>query len=460
MTLNRAFGFEAELGSEAQAVVRVLNERGLAGMDHLHHYHCDCEFCDPGGDWLFHAQSDSTCAGEIISCPFTSWEEARVAMQTLQDVLVECDAEIDSRAGFHVHVSGDWGEVNERLPRSTDLLFTWLPFEDWLLSEVVTGPLAVFRGGGNYKISTMLRSYMPNTVDERWSLSETATWIRHNDRHVTLNLTRSDNRPEFRAWNATRSAWRMEMFARLSVLFTQHDFVQEVSEWSKDFLLTGNQWYDDGIGRTSEGYSVDRDAALLYIEAHDPIAAELVRRHLHFRDTTPWLPTHSLQEWSEQDDLDYEAATTAHDLGVAVDLGDGLVVTPRRTDSWWHIESAEIPTARWQWVEQTETDRELEQTERLSSVHTDDVNQWLHGTATTIEQERAERLLREMEWQVAWDENGSGPRRRNRPPLNPAQEARRLRRTPSRPPPIPPRLREESAYLDDTDEWSLLDDDS
>lgn len=247
------FGFEAEFHGNVDPLIAKLHDKGLAGSPQMHGYHCSCESCAWDSRYVFRAQTDSSCGGEVISTVFDfedDMDEAIEAMHALQEAAVEVDAEPSLLCGFHVHVSK---------PRSAaaryDAFLAYLAWENVLGSFVAVGRFPGVREF-NYQlgpsvlphvdISTFEDEYgevaPPRLMLEPLRLLESgdSTFVRevkkawycyafNLDRHSWLSLnTSTEETWEFRLYNATRSAWRMEMYVRLSVLMVNREAVKDL----------------------------------------------------------------------------------------------------------------------------------------------------------------------------------------------------------------------------------------
>lgn len=229
------FGFELEFGTNAAEVVAYLNRknRHMMPMAEMHRYHCDCGYCSIPGSVL-RAQTDSSCAGEIITTPFDNWENAREVMAEIEEAAIEADGEPGIQAGLHVHVS-----LEESNP--VHLIDSFIQFMRWeqVLVGVAAGRFEANRNANRHVAQDMRyllesefqRKYaglsvprgsvaLINKVLARSDLYEKEriyTTHRENDRHSNLNVRTRFQTWEFRLWNSTRVAWRMELWCRLSV---------------------------------------------------------------------------------------------------------------------------------------------------------------------------------------------------------------------------------------------------
>lgn len=249
------FGFEAEFANNVEPLVARLHEAGFCGTPELHRYHCGCEFCDWGNGYPFRAQTDSSCGGEVITDIQHDVDASVEAMEALQNLAVEVDAEPSLAAGLHVHVGAPAPGTAER----ADAFWSYLRWENVLGEVVAPGRWPGIREA-NRQVLYDLRAINPRNWDwheviqgsalmendapwrERRGASFSPSWVetqvgrdpavmgtvkalveeyaRDLDRHSWLNLcTRGYNTFEFRLWNSTRVAWRMEMYVRASLLF-------------------------------------------------------------------------------------------------------------------------------------------------------------------------------------------------------------------------------------------------
>jgi len=219
----------------------ILRSAGLLASDDFHSYHCDCSNCDPDDGYPLRAQNDSSCSGELISRVYGTRAhpstDAYAVMREVQNAAVDADAVPGLRSGFHVHVSAS------RLTRSdrADVLWQWLRWEP-TMEAIASGPFAQMRDfnyrNRNYALDSLAyvhdapydMRYRNWSWDQAWSHWLSAVdgpelegmqerLLDHtceSDRHSLLaTYTRYDTF-EFRLWNSTRSAWRMELYARLS----------------------------------------------------------------------------------------------------------------------------------------------------------------------------------------------------------------------------------------------------
>lgn len=243
MTASSTFGFECEMETGAQELTVSLygeDHEQLIGVDHLHGYHCDCPSCvfNPSRRQPFdlRAQTDSSCSGELISRVFASMVEARPVMEKIQEHAILVDAIPGFSAGFHVHVGMSSMGRRERAP----MFFEFLRFEP-LLTFLATGRWVQLREN-NASVRQTLAYTLADTANFRRSdyndmterqISECLNTIRngmdfaysrenllevhvHNDRHSNLAVRTRHETWEFRIFNSTRSAWRMELWCGLA----------------------------------------------------------------------------------------------------------------------------------------------------------------------------------------------------------------------------------------------------
>lgn len=242
------FGYEAEFSQNANAVVAELHALGLAGAPRLHGYHCDCDTCVFDGSWAYRGQTDSSCSGEIISDICDMGQRGVEWMKALETVAVDVDAEPGPNSGFHVHVGmADLGVTNR-----AEILWQFLRWEH-ILERIAGGRWSHQRDGQNRTVKTCLSYYFNECTRSTLTPGSILAWERGvfgsdddhaldlkrrlveehacSDRHSNLN-TANRRHPtwEFRLWNSTRVAWRMELFTGLSVALVDPSVVANLGE--------------------------------------------------------------------------------------------------------------------------------------------------------------------------------------------------------------------------------------
>ena len=235
------FGFEAEFSNNVDRLTAYLADAGLSRARNMHAYHCDCDCCDFEDGGVFRSQRDSTCGGEVISQVFDStpggWVEAREAMQGLENAALVADAEPGMSAGFHVHVEA---------PRSYDVRVQMLwEFVRW------ESPLS-FLGQGRWASMRRQNQSLCGLYGEDLAMDPEELYDTHHlaDRHSNLNLHTNHGTVEFRLWNSTRAAWRMGLFAGLSVAFTDPAFLERLMtrSVSRSNFVHAVHSYDPALG--------------------------------------------------------------------------------------------------------------------------------------------------------------------------------------------------------------------
>lgn len=202
------FGFELEVRSNARTVLANLQSQGVTRHDHFHAYHCRCDLCayEPSPGRLFLAQEDCTVDGEIISCVLEhgSLDHHRAVSAASRAMLLSA-AGTEGSTGFHVHVSHE--EFTTR--RQRRILFRLMHRYGADLSEIAAG--------GHESV----RSYNGNPSDWSWAGNTTdwasTRWIPN----CGSWLVEKPATHEFRLWNSTRVAWRMNLAIGLSVAMTK-----------------------------------------------------------------------------------------------------------------------------------------------------------------------------------------------------------------------------------------------
>jgi hypothetical protein len=278
-------------------MTRYLYGLGHTASPQMCRWHCECENCDYDSEYLFRAQTDSSCAGEIITGILhhdpTHPNYREGVFDILQDAALEVDAEPGLQAGMHVHV----GIAERSLDQCAQAFWAFLRYEP-LLVHIAAGRWAQHRGG-NESVRSMI-SYalagrdpeehsrpvdaiasIEENVDRGNRFRDVLRYVyeehRCNDRHSNLNVNTGHGTFEYRLWNSSRSAWRMEMFTRLSVALVDPDVVTAMLQAD--------------LPRRTTRQAVDRFATLLLDAGHDR-AAELVdRQATYLVDTAPTAPS-------------------------------------------------------------------------------------------------------------------------------------------------------------------------
>jgi hypothetical protein len=304
-TIPFRFGFEAEYQFDST---------DLIGANELHSYHCDCDFCrftDDNGELtsevpLLRAQRDSTCSGELITRPLVSFDEARTVMQAMQESAIEVDAIPGMNSGFHVHVEVDRSNRNR--------MNNWRNFFEFMRWEHVVSYFArgrfdslremnrTVKSDLRYHLEEMSRTDLgfnpydysyhaildriaeiprdsgPYMLDSQEAQIKSRLFSFHwnNDRHSTLCVKTRHNTWEYRIWNSTRSAWRMEMFCGISYWLARRE-------------------YTDLLAMIPNLHSMSvQDAAIHMVrcmDACDPNIAQLMNRQLDYINTGVTAPS-------------------------------------------------------------------------------------------------------------------------------------------------------------------------
>lgn len=257
------FGFEAEFDQNAAEVAAHLHRMNptnlLIATPDLHRYHCECTACAVATDGMnriypFRAQTDSSCSGEVISKVFETMDEARPFMEALQEAAVEVDATPGYNAGFHVHVMIPREDPEfSRAARFYEFIrrepaFVWLArgrfemlrqmnrsvndmlsarYED-IAMNVPTRPRLTITN-----LRTVALNHVESVDDPVYKADIKQSLYRghrNNDRHSNLSVHTRHDTWEFRLWNSTRSAWRMELFCWLSLAFENNQFIRVLAE--------------------------------------------------------------------------------------------------------------------------------------------------------------------------------------------------------------------------------------
>lgn len=257
MPTPTTFGFEAEFMNNVDALAERLAADGL-WVGGIHGYHCRCEDCSFDGGRTYRVQHDSSCGGEVISNVrrTRSTGSNQDVMRALQQAAVDADAEPGLYAGFHVHV-GMRRHLNPH--EQADAFWAYLRYEP-ILEHVAWGRWPQLRGQNFSARQGLVRDVwldISAAVDERvpWRrddygfpatdfdplwveehvadedalsiIRDSAYELQHDvDRHSHLNVNTSSGVTwEFRIFNSTRSAWRMELYTSLACAFADRAFV-------------------------------------------------------------------------------------------------------------------------------------------------------------------------------------------------------------------------------------------
>lgn len=269
---NYTFGFEAEFATDATPLVVELHRLGFTGGNTLHNYTCDCEFCtvvldnyDDGEPDLFHediwnlrAKYDSSCGGEVISKVFLSIEDAAPSFDAIEQSALSTDTEPGLQAGFHVHVgrrhlTKDWrGRLVFAMTLWENVLFDiaagrWPHNRGWNISLLQllsyyygqeANTMGIAYDSVNGELLEKMLADVTGTMHERMFYRSVADDHQNVDRHSTMAFSPRWPTMEFRLWNSTRAAWRMELWCRLSRILADPTFIQMMlTNWSPDVTM-------------------------------------------------------------------------------------------------------------------------------------------------------------------------------------------------------------------------------
>lgn len=214
------YGFELELDGNVTEAVGALNVAGLLESESLCPYHCRCQRCS---DWsiALRAQTDSTCEGELIS-GIREYGRDDPLFGVIERALAVADARISTSCGFHVHVS-----VNGGLPHLGRAIETYCAVEEHLVRMLAPG-----RWRSKRSMNLTIIEGVRLLDDHATYIGEGVDWDRPrdtivraigHDRHMDLNIDGDRTQTvEYRLWNATMMAWRMELACRLSCWLATH----------------------------------------------------------------------------------------------------------------------------------------------------------------------------------------------------------------------------------------------
>lgn len=281
------FGCELEFQQNVPELVQWLHENhpDLMLYPEMHRYHCDCDDCEEG---LLKAQTDSSCSGEIITGVFNEIDEAREIFEIIEKGAVEVDAEPGWDAGLHVHVMPPPAHGFRM-----EAFLQWLRWEQVLMC-LAAGRFPEMRGNNRSlqeDLTYMVRNDLqvmsgrtpPWIGTVRYRYSEAIHWIAYSeditpedrtnliaqifsfhqmqDRHSLLNLRTRYDTWEWRLFNSTRSAWRMEMYAQIARAWLDREFISTLQ--SHDAAVLSGDDLDLRILQTALATYDERAGALL-----------------------------------------------------------------------------------------------------------------------------------------------------------------------------------------------------
>lgn len=205
------FGFELEVRSGARDALHLLHADGHASTDRFHSYHCRCGDCDYSDErYLFSAQQDCTADGEFITKILDYGSDRhRTAMHSLADALQEVNADTSGNVGNHVHVEKP--SVNEYATAAA-MARLFLRYQRDL-EVIAAGPHDGIRAY-NERLNDYNRNVyrlLPLTFQRQNRMPSIG------GSYLYFGGRGSGRTYEFRLWNATKAAWRMQLHVGLSV---------------------------------------------------------------------------------------------------------------------------------------------------------------------------------------------------------------------------------------------------
>lgn len=310
---NYTFGFEAEYQRNVAPLAQRLAQLNLTIDHHIHNYTCDCEGCmvsiydedagtiyDSLDIYPLRVKADSSCDGEVISKVYSSPDDSEVMSlwSQLEETALSVDAEPGFSSGFHVHVGRNHHDAYNR----GLLVLAMASWEDALL-KLAAGRWTRNRNW-NMSLNTLL-SYSFDRIIDQYDIDETPgfdasamvlDWVRKNsedandicvevaydhtniDRHSSMAWSPRHPTLEFRLWNSTRVAWRMELWCRMSLLLADPDFVSVlIDNWTPDVSFL------DLPRCVSDYFRVSGDAGR---NAHTR-TLDLLERQVNYLDSNP-----------------------------------------------------------------------------------------------------------------------------------------------------------------------------
>lgn len=266
------FGFEAEYQTNVQEIATLMHRQDLTIDDRLHNYTCDCEGCevikfdydtdesDHDHSDIYHLRikSDSSCDGELISRIWDDPNDNRVRnlWSAIEKAAIAVDTEPGLSSGFHVHVGRSHLDLEKR-GRLVVAMTAWEPVlldiaagrwpanRNWnmslsnLLNRTYTGLVEDFGDPLTHSpITTVIDRLRDDSTTAQTKRTVCRTIAREHqeiDRHSSMAFSERYATMEFRLWNSTRSAFRMELWCRLSLMLADPVFVDMlIDSWKPD----------------------------------------------------------------------------------------------------------------------------------------------------------------------------------------------------------------------------------
>jgi hypothetical protein len=252
-------------------MVPILNAAGFMRTVEPHDYHCTCSDCafdgsqerfnDRSGNYErvpaadLRCQRDSTADGEFITRILHDWSEMQSMTVALTAAASQVNATTSNRCGLHVHVDTmltnhlEGAEARSRIvPRA------YLAFERYF-TEIVAPGSSIRKREMNTTLMQACRQYVsdgytPGGLNpEPWKdmgrahVDDMLAQVISRDRHVDLNWARRHGTWEFRVFNATNAAWRIELAARMSVAFVEAtpELCEEIEQ-----QVRGSKYWPEG----------------------------------------------------------------------------------------------------------------------------------------------------------------------------------------------------------------------
>jgi hypothetical protein len=245
MPSARRFGYELEYASGVRNIIPILRAEGFMRTSEPHDYHCTCGDCQFDGTAEtfdsdedryvltgpadLRCQRDSTADGEFITRILDDWNDMRRMTVALTAAASEVGATTSARCGLHVHVDTGLTYLNEgRNNRQRIVPAAYLAFERYF-TEIVAPGSSVRKRDMNSTLMEATRSYVSDAYGNattwmdmgRGQVDDLLMQAITRDRHVDLNWSRRHNTWEFRVFNATNAAWRIELACRMAVAFVE-----------------------------------------------------------------------------------------------------------------------------------------------------------------------------------------------------------------------------------------------
>lgn len=276
-------GLEVEYDSRVEMVVSELYERGLVYDRQVHRYHCDCDGCDFDSHYAWRAQRDSSCGGELISGILTL-DNLTTATDALSLCAREAGARMSHRCGLHVHVS-----KKSDTPYLALAGVGFLGIESYISDVIAPGAWTTKRRNNVTLVERAREASSDRGTREPvgddntailYALQDRVQRAVSFDRHTDFNISDSHQTVEIRAFNTSRTSWRMELAALTSAyIVADATWLANTTVENRGSILLD---YIDGRRRSRPSMAITRVDLLERMAEFSPRLMELAQRQEEF----------------------------------------------------------------------------------------------------------------------------------------------------------------------------------